>query len=311
METHEMEDTEARLHLLALEEQGLERDREIALLWSELVRQLQAQEPRDAALTAALGRLSWVEAEVAQMQSSAEASRELPANVSAQNAAQAEEAPAPAQPLVPTQVRLPAPTATAPTVAPPLFRRLFHLTPRVTAPGQLGSVIVSGFPKIFDEFHWKRFSLLWRGGRDGFGADDFHRRCDGHANTLTVILDTDRNVFGGFTPVKWESRGDWLFDKQDKSLRSFIFTLKNPHDVPALRFGLKAGENGRAVNCTSRWGPSFVDITVFDNNNANTDSYTRYFGSAYTNDTGLRGPTFFTGSEHFKLKEIEVFEVTD
>jgi GTPase SAR1 family protein len=27
--------------------------------------------------------------------------------------------------------------------------------------------------------------LLWRGSRDGFRSRDFHRRCDGHANTLT------------------------------------------------------------------------------------------------------------------------------
>jgi hypothetical protein len=66
----------------------------------------------------------------------------------------------------------------------------------------LDSVIISDFPDIFAEFRVKRFSLLWRSGRDGFGADDFHSRCDGHANTLTVILDTTGNIFGGFTPVE-------------------------------------------------------------------------------------------------------------
>jgi hypothetical protein len=40
---------------------------------------------------------------------------------------------------------------------------------------------------------------------DAFRANQFHRRCDGHANTLTVILDTKGNIFGGFTPVEWES----------------------------------------------------------------------------------------------------------
>jgi hypothetical protein len=63
-------------------------------------------------------------------------------------------------------------------------------------------VIVAHFPDIFAEFRGKRLSLLWRGGRDGFGARDFHRRCDGHANTLTLILDTKGNTFGGFTPVE-------------------------------------------------------------------------------------------------------------
>jgi hypothetical protein len=70
---------------------------------------------------------------------------------------------------------------------------------------RLDSRIISDFPEIFAEFQRKRFSLLWRGSRDGFGAFEFHRRCDGHANALTVILDTQGNFFGGFTPMKWES----------------------------------------------------------------------------------------------------------
>jgi hypothetical protein len=83
----------------------------------------------------------------------------------------------------------------------PLYRG-----PVPSAPS-LDSRIISDFPKIVAEFREKRVSLLWRGRRDGFGAKDFHRLSDGHANTLTVILDTKGNVFGGFTAVEWESRG--------------------------------------------------------------------------------------------------------
>jgi hypothetical protein len=49
---------------------------------------------------------------------------------------------------------------------------------------------------------------------------------------------------------------------------------------------------------------------VYDNCNANTDSQTK-LGPVYTNDTGLDGRTVFTGSWEFKVKEIEVFEITD
>jgi hypothetical protein len=69
----------------------------------------------------------------------------------------------------------------------------------------LDSLIVSEFPPLFHEFRTKRWALLWRGNRDGLPAREFHRRCDGHANTLTFILDTDENVFGGFKSVEWES----------------------------------------------------------------------------------------------------------
>jgi hypothetical protein len=155
------------------------------------------------------------------------------------------------------------------------------------------SLIVSDFPEIVAEFRGKRFSLLWRGSRDGFGARDFHSRCDGHANTLTVILDTNGNVFGGFTPVKWESRNRIPCHKADTSLRSFIFTLKNPHNIPARKFALKPEKKSAAIWCDSGRGPCFSDIRVYDNGNAHTDNET-VLGRVYTNDTGLDGERVFT-----------------
>jgi hypothetical protein len=169
-------------------------------------------------------------------------------------------------------------------------------------------VIISDFPPIFEEFKAKKFKLLWRGSRDDFGARDFHSRCDGHANTLVVILDTEGNIFGGFTPVEWESP-KYGKNKADPSLKSFVFTLKNPHNVPARRFPLKAEEKDRPIYCGSDRGPHFCDIGVLDNCNANTNNWTS-LGSSYTNDTGLDGKTFFTGLLKFQVKEIEVFEIT-
>jgi hypothetical protein len=181
-------------------------------------------------------------------------------------------------------------------------------------PPLLHSRIISEFPDIFAEFKRKHFKVLWRGSRDGFKAKAFHRRCDDHANTLTVILDTKGNIFGGFTPVEWESQV-WSEDgsnfKADDSQKSFLFTLKNPHNIPARRFALKAGMKHQAIKCDSRRGPYFgLDIAVHDNCNANTDSST-YLGSSYTNDTGLDRNVVFTGSSKFQVKEIEVFEITD
>jgi hypothetical protein len=132
-----------------------------------------------------------------------------------------------------------------------------------------------------------------------------------------MILDTDGNVFGGLTPVEWESR-EWNGKsgtenncwKADASLKSFVFTPKNPHNVPAQRFSLKAGKRDEAICCCSDCGPDFWDIGVSDNSNANRRSYTCFFGTRYTNDTGLDGKTFFTGSEYFKVTEIAVFEIT-
>jgi hypothetical protein len=150
--------------------------------------------------------------------------------------------------------------------------------------------------------------FLWRDGRDGFGARDFHSRCDGHANTLTVILNTHRDIFGRFTPVEWESSDDCEW-KTNKTLKSFLFTLKNPHNVPAPRFALKAETKEEALDCDSELSPSVCEIGVFDDCNTNTDSFTYNFGIHYTNDTGRDKETFFTGSWNFKVQEIEVFDI--
>jgi hypothetical protein len=86
-------------------------------------------------------------------------------------------------------------------------------------------------------------NLLFCGGADVTVS----RRKDGHANTPTVSLAANRNIFGGVTPVDWESsrKGkrkrdpDAPFAKLDASQKSFLFTLNNPHNIPARRFALK------------------------------------------------------------------------
>jgi hypothetical protein len=163
------------------------------------------------------------------------------------------------------------------------------------------STILSDFPEIFAEFVGKRFKILWRGSRDGFEPKEFHRRCDGHSNTLTIILDTKGNIFGGFTPLKWDSSNSW---KADESQKSFLFTLKNSHNFPAKKFGLK-DRRSNAICCYPTIGPHFYDIGIQDR------CFATSFGNSYINDTGLDGKTFFTGSQYFEVKEIEVFEITN
>jgi uncharacterized protein YdcH (DUF465 family) len=184
-------------------------------------------------------------------------------------------------------------------------------------PSVFDSRIISGFLEIFAEFQKKQFSLLWRGSRDGFKLKEFHRRCDGHENTLTVILDTKGNIFGGFTPVEWESRvwnGQYGNEnntrKADDSQKTFIFTLKNPHNIPVRRFALKAQEKYRAIVCDSEEGPWFnFAIRIRDNCDLRADNF-GCLGTGYTNDTGLDDEIVFTGSECFQVEEIEVFEIT-
>jgi hypothetical protein len=122
-----------------------------------------------------------------------------------------------------------------------------------------------------------------------------------------VILDTKGNIFGGFTPVEWESPPSNYY-KADNSQKSFVFTLKNPRNIPARKFALKARWKDQAICCNSKCGPNFCDISVSDHCNSNTKSFTA-FGESYTNDIAQDKHKFFTGSKTFQVIEIEVFEV--
>jgi hypothetical protein len=171
---------------------------------------------------------------------------------------------------------------------------------------RLDSEILSEFPReILGDFQGKIFKLLWRGTRDGVTAPEFHLLCDGHSNTVTVILDVRGNVFGGFTPIAWGSTNAYI---EDRTGHSFLFTLKNPSGVGARRFPLK--DASKAIYRGAVYGPTFGyghDILFLHNTVA---SYTN-LGTNYVNNTGLDGKTVFTGASNFEVREVEVFEIED
>jgi hypothetical protein len=215
-----------------------------------------------------------------------------------------------------------------PIIEPPPPVELLQL-PSVEAPPPTGetlfdSVILHDFLDFFNDLRGKHVPLLWRGTRDGFGAVSFHDRCDGHPNTITAILDTSGNLFGGFTPIPWESD---CKAKGDKTLTSYIFSLRNPEGIPPRRFPLSPEKSRYALFCYSGYGPSFGfpdtnDFRVSDHCDVQTrikarNSYCGSFGLAYSNEDRLGQPdepglnTFLTGAPYFTVKEIEVFEVFD
>ena len=51
----------------------------------------------------------------------------------------------------------------------------------------------------------KKYELLFRGSRDGFGAAEFHKRCDNKGATVVLVKTTTNHVFGGFAHTPWTS----------------------------------------------------------------------------------------------------------
>jgi hypothetical protein len=169
------------------------------------------------------------------------------------------------------------------------------------------SVVGSGYGAFFDSWLGgrRRMGLLYRGTRDGFGASDFHRLCDNKGATVVLVRSSEGWVFGGYTPLPWNSSGSY---QNDSSGTSFLFTLKNPHGTSPQKFALKLPQY--AIECIPSYSPTFGrgwDLYISDRCNANTSSHTN-FPSSYQ-DTGGRGKETFCGHHTFAVSEIEVFEV--
>ena len=50
----------------------------------------------------------------------------------------------------------------------------------------------------------------------------FHEKCDGVADTLVLVETEFGKKIGGYTPVKWSSKDNWV---SDKKFKSFLFSL--------------------------------------------------------------------------------------
>ena len=143
---------------------------------------------------------------------------------------------------------------------------------------------------------WK---CIYKGSRDGFQSQRFHRTCDGRRNTLTIIQSTEGYLFGGYTNVAWNSQNQHICDPQ-----AFIFTLVNPWSIPPTRYSIQPGRQSNAICGNSSCGPIFgySDICV---NSVNQCSFG--FPNAYT-DTTARGNQTFTNCESCTINEIEVYQ---
>jgi hypothetical protein len=179
----------------------------------------------------------------------------------------------------------------------------------------IDSLIISTIPSIFNDFGNQSYQLLYRGSRDGFDCANEHAKVDGHSNTITLVETTEGFIFGGYTPCQWDSSDTW---KADESHRSFLFTLKNPHNIPARTFLMKPEQKLYAMCCHSTgclvWIGHYGAIGILPDCNSNSKSHNDGFGhssSSFVNDTGLDGKTLFTGKSNFRVKELEIFELTE
>ncbi len=148
----------------------------------------------------------------------------------------------------------------------------------------------------------EKWTLLYRGSRDGFGAADFHSKCDDHSNTLTIFKAKGSSyIFGGFASITWESSGGFKSDPN-----AFLFSLTNKDSQPCK---MKQIDTNQSIYCFSDYGPIFGDndfyICDFANTTADSGSD---LGNSYQHPQPNQGQSFLAGSSLFQLSEIEVYK---
>ena len=148
-----------------------------------------------------------------------------------------------------------------------------------------------------------RFNLLFRGSRDGFTPEDFHRLCDNKGPTVTIIkVKGNGKLIGGYSPVSWHSR-NW-----GEETRTFLLSLGDRQNT---EFILSKFILGNAVGCYSHLGPLFGpsygewwDLALCETNfQTSADSYCKK-SQSYSH--GLLHPTRHV---KFSVDDYEVFQV--
>jgi hypothetical protein len=80
-----------------------------------------------------------------------------------------------------------------------------------------------------------------------------------------------------------------------------------------MKFPLKADRKQFALYCCSKHGPVFgnraSDLSIKPSMTTGNHCHTHGFGCNYQFDLEVDRKSFLTGSEHFSVDEIEVFEV--
>jgi hypothetical protein len=157
----------------------------------------------------------------------------------------------------------------------------------------------------------EKFELVYSGSRDGFGAADFHAKCDDKSKTLTIVKASQSgNIFGGYTEAKWNQIGQNGHAKYDPN--AFLFSLVNNLNRP-VKMNIEEVWVHDAIWCETQLGPLFGenDFFICDNSNICNESFSS-FGQAYRLE-GYVGDTneadcFLAGSKNFTVEKIEVFQ---
>ncbi|CDW80153.1 UNKNOWN [Stylonychia lemnae] len=151
-------------------------------------------------------------------------------------------------------------------------------------------------------------SLLYKGSKHGFRAQDFHSRCDNKGPTVSFILSNHGQVFGGYTSVPWQTPEKLFQPKKDST--AYLFQLNKNSKHPIYQNFVDHAV-GHFKNQILQFG--LADIHIEDECNLkNTNQCS--IGNTFKPPKNLKyGENemmdYLAGANKFKVLEIEVYKI--
>ncbi|CAB4381471.1 unnamed protein product [Rhizophagus irregularis] len=161
-----------------------------------------------------------------------------------------------------------------------------------------------------------RFKLIYRGSRDGFSFESFHKNVDNHGPTAVFIKIADSyEIIGGYNPIGWYSYGNYIATGD-----SFIFSMTDldDEDISLLQFDSEQQQSFGTMLKISKVRPYFIDGAIFDTQfHGPCFGYGDiWFGHKSRPRYGSCTKVYYEqnirdNEEEFYVEEIEVFQIIE
>ncbi|KAF0973189.1 hypothetical protein FDP41_008396 [Naegleria fowleri] len=157
---------------------------------------------------------------------------------------------------------------------------------------------------------FKNCKLLFRASQDGFNASQFHSKCDNKGPTVTIIKTFNNCIFGGYTPLSWNTSDSFQRDNSS-FLFSFIGKNEEERNVRIENQGQK--DNTKSIYCALNNGPTFGGYDLYVSNDFKSNSNYSNLGHSYSVSGVSYGTSqakeYLAGSYKFSITELEVYEL--
>ena len=147
-----------------------------------------------------------------------------------------------------------------------------------------------------------KYTLLYRGTRDGDQVSTFHKKCDNKKPTISIIKTKKGMRFGGYTEQTWnDNNGQGIWKQDDKA---FCFSL----ELNKI-YNIIPGKD--AIYCCSTY-MCYFGSNIFGLYNGAFSRDNWAYSMSDSNYSGQQKDFELTNekSNSFQLAEVEVFEIS-